>query len=214
MQLLREKSLPLKKHHVAVALVLIVVIGFAFYCRQHFSQSSVLPQFSPPYPFRASIEPFLPFLVPSGKQEQVASSQSSSSLGVVSSSSNSVFKVVVYGGSTSGNQFQILTPIDWSADGPITPGESRNSPKVNFRNEGNVPLRLYLSTSNWAFKDAAGNTLEQDYSQHFRLTWDYDDSEIVASETRKVTLTLNVSPSLTNVETFSFCIAITIAFLK
>src|SRR3990170_8699527 len=128
MQLLREKSLPLKKHHVAVALVLIVVIGFAFYCRQHFSQSSVLPQFSSPYPFRASIEPFLPFLVPSGKQEQVASSQSSSSLGVVSSStgyttnssaSNSVFKVVVYGGSTSGNQFQMLTPIDWSADGPI-----------------------------------------------------------------------------------------------
>src|SRR3990170_3671137 len=151
MQLLREKSLPLKKHHVAVALVLIVAIGFAFYHRQYFSQSSVLPQFSSPFPFRASIEPLLPFLFPSGKQEQVASSQSSSSLGVVSSStgyttsssaSNSVFKVVVYGGSSSGNQFQMLTPIDWSADGPITPGESRNSSKVSLRNEGNIHFKL------------------------------------------------------------------------
>ena len=210
----------MNKKYVVFPLVLIVATGFAFYLfKQPFSQSSVASPYSSPNSVRSSIEPFLPFLFPPSKQEQIIEpSQSNSSLGVVSSStssssSGSIFKVVVYGGSSSGNHFQVLTPIDWSAEGPIVPGESRNSSKVNFRNEGNVPFKLYFSTSNWAFKDGAGNvpSLDYDYSQDFRLTWDYDGSEVAASETRRVTFTLNVSPNLTNVKMFSFDIVVTVA---
>ena len=219
MQLLKGGGFVFKKRRIAVAIVFIVVIGSAFYFRQRFGQTGVLPLDSSPYPARRYIEPFLPFLVPSGEKEQEPS-QSSSSIGVVyspagnstTSGSNSVFKAVVYGGSSIGNQLQTLTSINWSADGSIIPGETRNSSKVCFRNEGNIPFRLYLSTSDWSFRDAVDNTLAQNYSQYFRLMWDYDNSDVVAGETREVTLTLGVSTGLAGVETFSFNVVVTISY--
>lgn len=210
MQLPEEKRLTLKKRQIAVALVLVLAVGSAFSFRQHFSQSGLFPEFSSEFPIQRSMEPFLPFLFPSAKNEQTAPSQSSSSIEVVSpqigtstSSSGSIFKVVYNG----------ATHVDWSNEGSITPGESRNSSKLNFKNEGDTPVRLYLSTSDWTFKDKAGKMLSQDYAQYFRLTWDYDNSIIAANEIKPVTLTLFVSPILTQVETFAFNIVVTVSML-
>jgi len=107
--------------------------------------------------------------------------------------------------------FTGIGSVDWSAGGPIVAGESRNSSKLSFKNEGNIPFRLYLSTSDWTFKDKTGKTLSQDYSQYFHLTWNYGNSQIVANEERTVMLTLSVSSKLTEVKTFAFNIVVTVA---
>jgi hypothetical protein len=80
---------------------------------------------------------------------------------------------------------------------------------VYFRNEGNVPISLYLSTSDWAFQDVAGKSLSQSYQQYFTLTWDYDNSKIAVNETRSIIFTLAISQNIIDVATFSFSIIVT-----
>jgi hypothetical protein len=118
--------------------------------------------------------------------------------------------VAVYIIAPFNNQIQPLTAIDWSADGPIMPGQTRNSSRVYFFNEGSAPITLYVSTSKWTFKDASGKSLDENYSRFFSLTWDYDNSTIAIGETRPVTFSLTVSARIIDVATFSFDIVVTL----
>ena len=118
-------------------------------------------------------------------------------------------KLSIYGNDPSKSPPQTLQTINWSAYGPLMPGQSMNSSKVYFRNEGNVPISLYLSTSDWAFQDVAGKSLSQSYQQYFTLTWDYDNSKIAVNETRSIIFTLAISQNIIDVATFSFSIIVT-----
>jgi hypothetical protein len=89
---------------------------------------------------------------------------------------------------------------------------SRNSSKVYLRNEGNVPITLFLSTSDWAFQDVTGKALTQNCQQYFTLTWNYDNSTIAMNETRPITFTLALSPNITNVAAFSFSLVVTTVY--
>jgi hypothetical protein len=101
---------------------------------------------------------------------------------------------------------QVLDNIDWSM---IAPGQQRNSPTIYFKNEGNVPLTMSFSPSNWVFHDADGNLLPQSYSQYFTLTWNYDNSAINVNEVRPLVFTLAVSSNLQDVASFSFSLVVT-----
>jgi hypothetical protein len=110
-----------------------------------------------------------------------------------------------------GGPVKPASAIDWSADGPIIPGQGRNSPVLYFLNEGNVPITMSLSSSNWSFKDSLGNPLSGDYRQYFSLTWNYDNSVLQLYQAKPVVLTLTVSPDLWNVATFSFDLVILVS---
>jgi hypothetical protein len=83
------------------------------------------------------------------------------------------------------------TEIDW---GFLTPGDQKSF-TVYVRNEGNLPLTLHLSTSNWNPSPA---------SSYLTLTWSQFDQTIKAATTVPVTLTLAVSESVTGISSFSF----------
>lgn len=121
-------------------------------------------------------------------------------------------KLSIYGNDPSKSPPQTLQTINWSAYGPLMPGQSRNSSKVYFRNEGNMATSLYLSTSNWAFQDFAGNSLSQNYQQYFALTWNYDNSTLAVSEIRPIIFTLTISPSIIDATTFSFSLIVTVTY--
>jgi len=81
--------------------------------------------------------------------------------------------------------------IDW---GSLEPG-AQKSFTVYIRNEGNIPLTLSISTSNWN-PPATSNYLT--------LTWSYGGQVIKAATTAAVTLTLAVSESITGIYSFGF----------
>jgi hypothetical protein len=118
----------------------------------------------------------------------------------------------VYNNEPSGSQFETMSAIDWSADGPILPGQSRNSSAVYFRNEGDAPVTLSFSSSAWSFKDYTGKSLSQDYRQYFSLAWDYDNSTLQVGEVKAVVFTLSVAPGIVDVATFSFDLMVTLAY--
>jgi hypothetical protein len=66
-----------------------------------------------------------------------------------------------------------------------------------------------LSTSDWVFRDSAGNRLSHDHEQYFTVTWDYDNSVIFSGEIRLVTFALAISSSMVDVSTFSCNIVVT-----
>jgi uncharacterized repeat protein (TIGR01451 family) len=84
-----------------------------------------------------------------------------------------------------------MTNIDWSI---LEPGEITTY-TIYVRNEGNSPLTLSMSLSNW-YPSSASNYLT--------LTWDYDGQTIGVGKAVKVTLTLAVSPSITGIGNFHF----------
>ena len=153
------------------------------------------------------------------QQEPPASSGTGSNIIVeLSPSGNSgqqpasVLKLVVYDGDPSGDQFKELSVIDWSVDGPIMAGQSRNSSRMYFRNEGNVPVTLYFSSQAWSFKDYRDNVLEPDYLQYFSLTWDYDGAVLIVNQVKPVIFTLTVRPDIVDVATFSFNLVVTLSY--
>jgi len=81
--------------------------------------------------------------------------------------------------------------IDW---GVLEPS-AKKSFTVYIRNEGNLPLTLSVSTSNWNPPTA---------SNYLTLTWSYAGQTINAGATIKVTLTLTVSESITGINNFNF----------
>lgn len=85
--------------------------------------------------------------------------------------------------------------IDW---GNIEPGLVKNV-SLFFRNEGKVVADLFLSTDNWSPSNA---------SEFLTLTWDYSGRTLDLFEIVPITLTLQVSPSVSGIKGFSFDIII------
>jgi hypothetical protein len=84
-----------------------------------------------------------------------------------------------------------VNEIKW---GVLEPS-AQKSFTVYIRNEGNLPLTLSVSTSNWNPPTA---------SNYLTLTWSYAGQTINAGATIKVTLTLTVSESITGINNFNF----------
>jgi hypothetical protein len=85
-----------------------------------------------------------------------------------------------------------VTTIKW---GVLAPG-ARKAYTIYVSNEGNFPLSLRLSASNWN-PPAASNYLT--------LTWNYLNGQTLkAGEVVGVTLTLAVSESITGIYNFNF----------
>jgi len=85
-----------------------------------------------------------------------------------------------------------VTKIDW---GLLQPGAKKTYP-IYINNEGNFPLTLRLTTSNWNPPFA---------SNYLTLTWDLISFQTInAGEAVKVTLTLTVSDSITGIGSFTF----------
>ena len=203
-----------KKDFVVVILLLVVVVGLAFN-RYYPNQSNANPNstFQPtPQPGltfipQSTLTPLPEFGQPSDSPITIQSSTPSDSGQPASN-----LKLGIYVDDPSKSQPRTLQSIDWSADGPLEQGLSRNSSKVYFRNEGNVPITLFLSTSDWAFQDVTGKALAQSCQQYFTLTWNYDNSTIAVNETKPITFTLAISPNMTNVATFSFNLVVTTVY--
>jgi hypothetical protein len=84
-----------------------------------------------------------------------------------------------------------VSNIDW---GLIERG-TQKAVTIFMRNEGNSPITLSLSTSNWNPSTA---------SSYLTLTWNYNGQTINSGASVQVTLTLTVSASITGVNSFSF----------
>ena len=82
--------------------------------------------------------------------------------------------------------------------GFLQPGDQKSF-TVYLYNEGNSPVTLSLSTSNWTPSAA---------SAYLALTWNYNGQTINPSAQMQVTLTLTVSPDITGISNFSFDIII------
>jgi hypothetical protein len=105
-------------------------------------------------------------------------------------SSVGTFKAIglgVYWDSDSSNR---ITSINW---GTLKPG-TQKSYTIYIRNEGNMPLTLSTFTSNWN---------PSTVSKHLTLSWSYSN-QINAGAIVPVTLTLSISPSITETTFFSF----------
>jgi len=204
----------LTRSRFLLVVVLLVLLGSAYvnsgYVVQLFNpfnrslgQMSRLAALVPVVPIEAGV-PFSAF---------ASSFESGSSIRISSSGftePSSVLALGVYSDNPDTGVLQPLGSIDWSTEGPIMSGQSRNSSVVYLRNEGNKAIGLYLSTSGWTFRDAGGNVLSQDYRRYFFLDWTYDHSEIEAGEVRPVVFSLTVWPGLGEVSTFSFDLVVTL----
>jgi hypothetical protein len=94
------------------------------------------------------------------------------------------------------NRTQEVTTLNW---GTIDPGTNRNS-TVFIYNNGNVPLELNMTTSNWNPTSAAG---------YLRMTWNRENYVLNSSATVQTVLTLTVLSNVTGIDAFSFDITIT-----
>ena len=94
-----------------------------------------------------------------------------------------------------GNCSNAVSFIDW---GDIEPGLVKNV-SLFIRNEGTVAEGLFLRTDYWSPSNA---------SEFMTLSWDYDGRTLDPFEIVHVTLTLQVSPSVSGIESFSFDIII------
>jgi uncharacterized membrane protein len=106
-------------------------------------------------------------------------------------SSVGTFKAVGIGVYWDADLTRSVNVLDW---GILSPG-SQKSFSVYVCNEGNLPLTLSISTSNWS-PPAASNFMT--------LTWSYNGQKITAGENLPVTLTLTVSGSITGISNFNF----------
>jgi len=94
-----------------------------------------------------------------------------------------------------GNCSNTVSFIDW---GEIEPGLVKNV-SLFIRNEGTVAAGLFLSTDYWSPSNA---------SEFMTLTWDYNGQTLDPFEIVPVALTLQVSPSVRGIKSFSFDIII------
>jgi hypothetical protein len=78
--------------------------------------------------------------------------------------------------------------------GMLSPGTTGN---VSFyvRNEGNLPVRLGLTTQNWSPANA---------SSYISLSWNREAQTLAAGNVIQATLMLNVSASIGGISNFSF----------
>jgi len=100
--------------------------------------------------------------------------------------------VGIYWDSACTNQ---VSSIDW---GLLDPDSSKNVP-VYVRNEGNSAVVLSKATQNWNPSDA---------SDYMTLNWDYTGQTLSVNQALRITLTLIVSPDISEITSFSFDIMI------
>ena len=91
---------------------------------------------------------------------------------------------------------QNLTSIDW---GNVYVGSSV-SRIIYVKNTGTTPITLSMTTSAWNPSDANGQ---------LTLSWDKEGTSLSPGESTAATLTLNVSPSVIGVSSFSVNVIIT-----
>jgi hypothetical protein len=92
-----------------------------------------------------------------------------------------------------------ITPFSSIKWGTLTPG-STTSVVLYARNEGNIPVTLSESASNWN-PSALGSYLT--------LNWDYANQKLAPNATVKLTLNLKVASSISGISSFSFNTTIT-----
>ena len=85
--------------------------------------------------------------------------------------------------------------LDW---GIVEPGSSKNI-TIYIRNEGNADMVLSLNTSNWIPPEA---------SWRITLSWDYDGRALRPNEVIQVMLTITISTTIGDINTFTFDIQI------
>jgi len=93
-----------------------------------------------------------------------------------------------------------VSSIEW---GQIEPGSAKNV-SLFIRNEGKSAASLFLGTDNWTPSNA---------SEFMTLSWDYDNQTLAPPDEDSydillVALTLQVSPSIEGIESFSFDVII------
>jgi hypothetical protein len=106
-------------------------------------------------------------------------------------SSIGTFKAIGIGVYWDDDSTSRVNAINW---GFLMPG-SQKSFTVYVCNEGNIPLTLSISASNWRPSIA---------SDYLTLTWSYAGQTVKAGTTIPVTLTLSVSESVTGISSFTF----------
>jgi hypothetical protein len=89
-----------------------------------------------------------------------------------------------------------LSSVSW---GTLDPGTTATA-TVYLKNEGNVPVTLSISASNWAPSSA---------SSYFTLTWNRAGNVLAVGASVQAVLSLAVSSSISGITTFSFDITIT-----
>jgi hypothetical protein len=86
--------------------------------------------------------------------------------------------------------------LHWGLINPV----SNNALTVYIRNEGNSPVSLWLTTSNWTPSAASG---------YMTLNWNYSGRTLSADEVSPMELTLSISPTVSGITDFSFDTVIT-----
>lgn len=89
-----------------------------------------------------------------------------------------------------------LSSVSW---GTLDPGTTATA-TIYLKNEGNVPVTLSISASNWAPSSA---------SSYFTLTWNRDSYVLAVGASVQAVLSLTVSSSISGITSFSFDITIT-----
>ena len=89
-----------------------------------------------------------------------------------------------------------ISTIDWDY---VEPGSSKNV-TVYIRNEGNIPMTLNITTDNWNPSSA---------STYITLNWNSEGSQVYVQSVLETVLTLSVSSSVSEIDSFSFDITIT-----
>lgn len=89
-----------------------------------------------------------------------------------------------------------LSSVDW---GTLEPGAVKNV-TLYVKNTGNAPATLTLQTGNWSPVGA---------SSYLTLSWNYGGAALAANEVKAIVLSLNISPSITGITSYSFDITIT-----
>jgi hypothetical protein len=106
-------------------------------------------------------------------------------------SSVGTFKAIGIGVYWDNSRTNRVTEINW---GLLEPGDKKSF-TIYISNEGNAPLTLSMSTSNWNPSSVAN---------YLTLTWSNIGQTINAGVTAQLTLTLTVSPSVSGTNGFSF----------
>ena len=90
---------------------------------------------------------------------------------------------------------QVLSSVAWGA---IEPGTSMNR-IMYIQNNGDDSVTLSVTTEDWTPAGASG---------YLQLSWDYNGSPISPGEVIQITMILDVSSSITGIDTFNFNIVI------
>jgi len=106
-------------------------------------------------------------------------------------SSVGTFKAIGVGVYWNNSLTNRVTEINW---GLLEPGDKKSF-TIYISNEGNAPLTLSMSTSNWNPSSAVN---------YLTLTWSNTGQTINAGVTAQLTLTLTVSESVSGINSFNF----------